>query len=168
MAALLVDFPPLNDLAFPLHRPADPWIPKKERRVSFHAEAEVNMISIHHNRKTDLWYSNYDMKCFKYDAALTVKTLKAKRMLVTMEEYAELLHQGDTAIFLGLERHLLDSTAQNIVSSRQRLMRAILLEQDRQDSYGICDPDILANISKVESGFSRKRARIIGLIHAGI
>jgi len=42
---------------------------------------------------------------------------------------------------------------------------AVLCEHNRQLSFGINDPCMLAKISEVESVWARKRARIIGLLH---
>ena len=53
-----------------------------------------------------------------------------------------------------------------IVAKRVTLRREIKYEQARQDSLGISDWDTLANVSEVNSEWSRRRARALALLHA--
>ena len=48
---------------------------------------------------------------------------------------------------------------------RKTLQKAIMFEQNRQRMTGIHDPDLIANISEVESGWARRRASLIGRLH---
>ena len=165
MAALIVDFPQ-DHIRTPLQK-------KSSRSVSFDQEMEVKFVSnlsIHH--KSDLWFSRRDYQLFKHDLATAGRLIRAKRTISEKDDYLNLLLQeageedGDTVSFLGLERHLSDSTMENIVNARRRILGAIFVEQDHQMNEGFYDADALANVSEAESEWSRQRARVIGLLHA--
>lgn len=171
MAALLVDFPPqAQDLVPPpprwhRHHPAfsaQIQLPDENsrRRVSFASQITVKFVdnlSISHRH--DLWFTATERKRFKEEAILMVREL-----LMVKRDNTELLFQHNTIDkWIGLERHL---SSRNVLVQRQRLNKAIRFEQERQLRTGVCDPDILANISEMESDKSRKRARISGLLHA--
>ena len=100
---------------------------------------------------------------------------KNNELSATGSNYYELLIQNEEddgasnssrPTFVGLENRLSDSISQDIVARRLRHQRAIRYEQDRQARVGIYDPDLLANVAEMESDWARKRATIIGLIHA--
>ena len=81
-----------------------------------------------------------------------------------MARYAEMNIQ-DSA-FMGLEYNLSDTARQETMHRRETIRRAVLSEQRRQRHVGIYDPDEMASISEAESTLSRRRAGIIGLLHA--
>ena len=83
---------------------------------------------------------------------------------MTMSQYAE-LHVDDTSAFLGLEKYLTESGRQDITHRRRTIRRSVLVQQQRQSRLDICDPYAMATIAEANSNFSRRRARIIGLIH---
>ena len=148
--APIVDFPQPNS--------SSQWI----RRVSFTDEIQVKSIkSISSKHKSDLWYSQRDIKFFKYQSTLVLQTVKS---VMTMSQYAE-LHVDDTSAFLGLEKYLSESGPQEKTHRRRTIRRSVLLEQQRQCRLDIHDPDAMATIAEAKSNFSRRRARIIGLIH---
>ena len=84
---------------------------------------------------------------------------------MTMAQYAEMNIQ-DTSAFMGFEQHMSKKTKKEIVYKRGALFRAVHSEQQRQFEAGIYDPDVTAKISLRCSAWSRKRAQLIGLIHA--
>lgn len=88
--------------------------------------------------------------------------LKKMRMSgLTVDDYMA----QDSTSFLGLENGLAASTIYQIVLSRKMIRDAILVEQARQCQLGICDPDFLADVSRVRSEWSRQRAEIIAQLH---
>ncbi|KAL7543183.1 hypothetical protein ACHAXR_012469 [Thalassiosira sp. AJA248-18] len=78
-----------------------------------------------------------------------------------MAQIAEQNYQ-DTSLFMGLE----SSLSQQMCKDVGHIRRAILSEHSRQSRSGIHDPDAMAAVSQALSESARKRARIIGLIHA--
>eukprot|EP00579_Thalassiosira_antarctica_P021681 CAMPEP_0201972422 /NCGR_PEP_ID=MMETSP0904-20121228/41665_1 /ASSEMBLY_ACC=CAM_ASM_000553 /TAXON_ID=420261 /ORGANISM="Thalassiosira antarctica, Strain CCMP982" /LENGTH=87 /DNA_ID=CAMNT_0048522251 /DNA_START=357 /DNA_END=620 /DNA_ORIENTATION=- len=84
---------------------------------------------------------------------------------MTMAQYAEMNIQ-DTSAFMGLEKYMSKKTKKEIVYKREALYRTVHSEQQRQFEADIYDPDAMAKISQGWSDWSRKRAEIIGLIHA--
>ena len=155
---------------------------KNSRAVSFASELEIQFITdLTINHKPDLWFSRHDMTRFKFDAAIDVRNIRAERRARSQDDYSLILLQenavgemseegaanSDTVSFLGLERHLSESTMQNIAMARQQLLRAVFVEQDRQlREGGVYRAETLASISEAESEWSRQRARLIGLLHA--
>ena len=148
---LIVDFP---------HNRAHP---QNEPRVSF-ADIEINFVEnlSYSNQRDSIWFSAEEMHSFRYQAALTVRTITST---MTMAEYAE-LHVKETSAFLGLENYLTQDAFRAIKHRKGAIQRAVLSEQHRQDRLGINDPDALASASQSVSDMSTRRARIIGMMHA--
>ena len=131
---------------------------KIKKSVSF---SELSMLTITTNNlsyasKSDLWYTQNDIKSFRLDCAHMIHELKQSCPNST-----------DT---MGLEGYLFNSS----VGPRRKEVRiAVLLEQHRQRCLGIYDEDddddlhiLLARASQRASKLCRKRAEVIGLIHA--
>ena len=134
-------------------------------RVSFDDHVEVIIVknfSVKH--KADLWFSDQETEFFRHQTASELNKMKSNSM--PADHCTELLIVQDTSAVLGLESCLSESLFEEIISRREALMMEIRFEQERQLSIGICDPDILANISEVGSEWSRRRALMIGLLHA--
>ena len=146
---LIVDFPPVRRVA-----------PHKTPRVSFANEIRIEFVE---RLSTDLWYSRQDIQAFKFQTALILKMANERDM--TIAQLAEMNVQ-DTSVFLGLEKVFSDTTYREI--ERQKCMHrgGILSEQARQLRYGLYDADALGRVSEGTSDWSRRRARIIGLLHA--
>ena len=148
---LIVDFP--HNRATPQNKP----------RVSF-ADIEIKFVEniSCSKHRDDLWFSAEEMHSFKYQTAITVRTITST---MTMAQKAE-LHVKDTSAFLGLENYLTKNTLQEMKYRRKAAPMAVLSEQHRQDRLGINDPDALASASQAVSDMSTRRARIIGMMHA--
>lgn len=118
--------------------------------------------------KRDLWLSDGEMIALKQRASAEIGKIRPSSRSLDQDDYADLLYRRGTVSYLGLERYLLETTVDNMEVRQRRLRRAILFEQDRQWAAGVLDPDILANISEAESEWSRRRAGVIGLLHASV
>ena len=166
--ALIVDFGKLRNIA----RTDDDGPDIETRRVTFEEAAKLTFIeNLTFEYKADLWYSGEEMDSFKRNTVNDLHQLRrVHRTFNTSDERAQellcLSLAGDTTSFLGLEKCLTPSTYQKMKTQQNALKDAIMYEQRRQRRYGICDPDLLANISEVGSAWSMKRALILGLIHA--
>ena len=149
---ILVDFP---------HHPHDSF--PNAPRVSFADHNEIVFIeNLSHKYKAELWFTDSEMKSFKTQTVLLLINIKTN---MTMAQYAEMNVQ-DTSAFMGLEKFMSKKTPKEIVYKREALYRTVHSEQQRQFESGIDDPDVMAKISLGWSDWSRKRANIIGLIHA--
>ncbi|KAL7539517.1 hypothetical protein ACHAXR_009361 [Thalassiosira sp. AJA248-18] len=132
-------------------------------QVSFATDIDTKLVENLSKYKSDLWYSRQDLKASQYQAALIMKKIKARNM--TMAQYAE-MNIHDTSTFLGLEKFLSETAQQEIMYQRNVHRRAVLFQHQWQVHLGIDDADALARISEATSDWSRKRARIIGLLHS--
>eukprot|EP00585_Thalassiosira_rotula_P003250 CAMPEP_0196137778 /NCGR_PEP_ID=MMETSP0910-20130528/5653_1 /TAXON_ID=49265 /ORGANISM="Thalassiosira rotula, Strain GSO102" /LENGTH=156 /DNA_ID=CAMNT_0041398285 /DNA_START=66 /DNA_END=536 /DNA_ORIENTATION=+ len=147
---------------FPQRRP----LPTKGKppRVSFTSHAKVVYIeNLSLNHKADLWFLSQEIERFKIQVARLLYSILSSG--ASIAQYAE-VNARDTSTFMGLENYLTPNTSQNIRSRRRAILRAVLLEQARQLNAGVCDPDAMADIVWSASEKSRKRARVIGLLHA--
>ena len=152
MENLLVDFPQKP-------RDSSPNAPK----VSFADHTQIVLIeNLSYKYKAELWFTDSEMKSFKTQTVLLLINIKTN---MTMAQYAEMNVQ-DTSAFMGLEKFMSKKTPKEIVYKRGALYRTVHTEQQRQFEAGIYDPDVMAKISLGWSDWSRKRANIIGLIHA--
>ena len=115
-----------------------------------------------HENKRDLFYSKHELESIKHRNARQAKSMISSNM--TIDQFAT-MEVMDTSIFLGLESCLSQSIYHEIFERRKARSQAVLCEHNRQLSFGINDPYMLAKISEVESAWARKRARIIGLLH---
>ena len=153
---LIVDFPQERD-------GSGCHLPQETRpTVSF---AEYNQVIIVDDSplkyKTDLFYSEHDIKMFKLHTTLLVDRLKKRGP----EEYMDPKYGKDTTDIMGLEKYLTEQSYQSSLHRRRVQPMAVMLEQYRQVSLGIYDPHTLASISAQASETSRTRSHIIGLLH---
>mmetsp|Transcript_23314 Transcript_23314/g.49869 ORF Transcript_23314/g.49869 Transcript_23314/m.49869 type:complete len:175 (-) Transcript_23314:3-527(-) len=147
-------------------------------RVSFATHLEIVQIEdLSRDRdgapnKSDLYYSEADIRSFKRHASLTMRAVRDSGS--TMAQFAE-RNVRDTSAFMGLERYLSDTTTREIRYQREALHAAVLGEQRRQqleasrggDGCGTAvDPERMARVSEKATEWCRRRARIIALIHA--
>ena len=133
-------------------------------RVSFADHIEEKIVeNLSYKHKTELWFTDHEMKSFRNQTVLLLRNINANSM--TIAQYADRNIQ-DTSVFMGLERFFSKKTPKEIVYKRKAICRAVCSEQQRQLEAGIYDPDEMASISQAASEWSRNRARIIGLIHA--
>eukprot|EP00581_Thalassiosira_minuscula_P004385 CAMPEP_0183736506 /NCGR_PEP_ID=MMETSP0737-20130205/49455_1 /TAXON_ID=385413 /ORGANISM="Thalassiosira miniscula, Strain CCMP1093" /LENGTH=81 /DNA_ID=CAMNT_0025970519 /DNA_START=347 /DNA_END=592 /DNA_ORIENTATION=+ len=72
----------------------------------------------------------------------------------------------DTSAFMGLENLLSREIYEEVLDNRRIVKIAVCHEQKRQMEAKTYDPNVLSLVSQSFSEWSRKRARIIGLIHA--
>ena len=137
---------------------------KHERRVSFGYQSEIKFVEnlARSKHRGDIWFSRDEMDFFKYQTAVTMRTITST---MTMAEYAE-LHVKDTSAFLGLEHYLTENTYRGVKHRRNEIVVAVLSEQHRQYCSGIDDSNALTRVSRAVSDISTKRAHIIGMIHA--
>ena len=150
---LIVDFPANR-------RPSFPPSP----RVSFADHTKViifeNYALMH---KDKLWFTAHDVHLFKAQMAVKLGQISSSNM--TVAQYAE-CNCDDTSVFMGLENYLLKNTPREIQFRRRAICEAVSFEQRRQLGSGIYDPDGVASVAAEISLLSRKRAYIIGLLHA--
>ncbi len=102
------------------------------------------------------------MLSFKRGTILALRRIASKNL--TVAQYAE-RHVHDTSAFMGLENHLSESTTGGIRRRRDVIGRAVKTEQRRQADAGVCDPEAMSAVAEYFSDYSRRRARIIGLLH---
>ncbi len=148
---LIVDFP---------QWPSDNLRP----RVSFAPRVElisIDDLALEH--KSDMWFSSEEMLFFKRSTALALHCIKSWNL--TIAEYAE-MHAQDTSAFMGLENHLSENATGGVRRRRDAIGRAVKTEQRRQADAGVGDPEALSAVAEYFSEFSRRRARVIGLLHA--
>ena len=68
---------------------------------------------------------------------------------------------------MGLEKYLDDTRPQKIRLEKEKIHDEVFQEQVRQQDEGIFDPDAMTKVSEAVSEPSRRRARIIGMLHNG-
>ena len=136
---------------------------KIKKSVSF---SELSMMAVTENNlsyasKSDLWYTQNDIKSFRLDCAHMIHELKQSSKL-----------RPNSTNMMGLEGYLFNSSV-GPTQRRKEVRIAVLLEQHRQRCLGIYDEDddddlhiLLARASQRASKLCRKRAEVIGLIHA--
>eukprot|EP01083_Nonionella_stella_P123184 371078_1 len=136
---------------------------RNNSRVSFADDLQITFIAnLTNAHKDTLWFTNREMKHFKYQSAMILKALQLNNM--TMAQFAE-LNANETSAFMGLENYLSETTTREIKYQRDAIRRQVLHEQDRQIREGVHDLDAMASVSEAASDWSRKRAGIIALIH---
>ena len=167
---LIVNFPSLDDTPTdtapshlgtpsPRRRHSIPM-----RRVSFHEEVLYTKVeNLSNDYKSDLWFNKLEMKQFK---SQTVSELRRLASNENPSSYITLLESNDdTTHFLGLESCLSKKVHFEIALRKKALRKAIMFEQHRQRINGIYDPDLLANVSEVESDWARRRASLVAMLH---
>ncbi|KAL7543011.1 hypothetical protein ACHAWF_013914 [Thalassiosira exigua] len=134
-------------------------------RVAFSPEIEIRHVKDLSRTSfcDDLWFTRAEMKRFKYATACTVRRIELADL--TVAQYAQ-RNVRDTHAFLGLENYFASSTRDEIVRRRRAVRDAVLDEQARQVAAGIERPEDLSRVAARASEVSRKRARIVALIHA--
>lgn len=138
---------------------------RKGTGVSFADHVRVHIVdNLSLKYKDDLWFTRKDMESFKYGVLASLSSILSTGQ--TMAQYAQ-SNIEDSSVFLGLENYLQKSTPVAVRHRRERMIRGVLLEQQRQLYSGTHDPEALAIISSRLSRESRLRARTIGLIHIG-
>jgi len=154
MADLIVGFPPEKEQLRSTSSTS------RKRRVSF-SKFSI-LIS---TEKTDenetvptsyRWYTDEEIKSFKIDRARMIQTVISSSNL-------------KNSLVFGLEGYLCANSKAFRGGPQQRrkdIQEAVLNKQHRQQSDDVEDPRILAKVSKRASSLCRKRARVIGLIHA--
>jgi len=169
---LIVDFPQRG--GFPHHQHDDyvhprPARSRRRRYVSFADKPElidVENLTIKH--RYDLWLSPLEMSYNKRRNIYDLQKTASRGEGCDGDDRLDPKVIADEILgtYFGLERYLSPTACSEILDRRRSMWRAILFEQDRQHKIGIRDADLLANISEVESDWSRRRARMIGLQHA--
>lgn len=146
---LIVDFPSPN---------------ARPPRVAFADHYEMRVVeNLTLEHKGRLWFSGEEMDVIQQRTGRFMSGIVARDM--TMAQFAE-MNVHDTSTFLGLERYLSIQGVRDIRFRRRAIWRAVRLEQQRQTALGVCDPEAMAILATKESEISKKRARIIGLLHA--
>ena len=159
---LILDFPRQQHHHRRRHARSSPSLAttKMKKSVSF---SELSMMAVTTNNlsyasKSDLWYTHNDIKSFRLDCAHMIHELKRS---------SKLHHHNPTDV-MGLEGYLFNSSV-GPMQRRKEVQIAVLLEQHRQCRSGMHDKNmhiLLARASQRASKLCRKRAEIIGHIHA--
>ena len=146
---------------------AEPDSPPPQARgpqVSFSAQSEIKFVkNLEYESESALWFTEPEMKSFRRNAQMQVRAIKSR--LKSPSDFAK-IGIDNTEIFMGLEKYLDDARPQKIRQERKEICDEVFQEQVRQQDEGIFDPDAMANVSEAVSGSSRRRARVIGMIHA--
>lgn len=160
MSNLIVDFPQFQSCSA-----ASTLIKAKEsKRVSFSEHSQMIIIittnNLSYTSKSNLWYSESDTDGFKRDCAQMIHAINSVGI--------ESLQSRDSCIYMGLEQYIFQPTSGscNTYQRRRDISKAVLLEQHRQLTKGINDPYAMEVVSERESSLSRKKADLIGKIHA--
>ena len=159
---LILDFPPQQRRRRHAHGSSTPSLATKKimikKSVSF---SELSMMvvttsNLSYTTKSDLWYTSNDINSFRLDCAHMIHKLKQSSNL----------NRPNSTDIMGLEAHLFNSSV-GPMQRRREVQIAVLLEQHRQRRLNNEDPHVLlASASQRASKLCRKRAEIIGLIHA--
>ena len=157
---LILDFPPHRRRHAHGSSPslATKKITKKSVSFSELSMMAVTTSNLSYASKSDLWYTQNDIKSFRLDCAHMIHELKRS---------SKLHHHNPTDV-MGLEGYLFNSSV-GPMQRRKEVQIAVLLEQHRLRRSGMHDKDmhiLLARTSQRASELCRKRAEIIGLIHA--
>ena len=88
--------------------------------------------------------------------------VRAIKSLKTPSEFAKM----NTEVYMGLENYLGNKRPQSVRLTRGKMYDQVFKEQIRQDQEGIYDPDTMARVSSAVSKPSRRRAQVIGMLHA--
>mmetsp|Transcript_14223 Transcript_14223/g.30385 ORF Transcript_14223/g.30385 Transcript_14223/m.30385 type:complete len:176 (+) Transcript_14223:81-608(+) len=132
-------------------------------RVSFAEQLNVTFIeNLSLQYKYDLWYTEREMISFRYQAGKLLSSILSSDM--TVAQYAE-MNMHDTSTFMGLERYFSQNKSRETARLRREICREVIAEQQRQMDAGIYDPEATSLVSEGLSEKSRRRARIIGLLH---
>jgi len=157
---LILDFPPHRRRHAHGSSPslATKKITKKSVSFSELSMMAVTTSNLSYASKSDLWYTQNDIKSFRLDCAHMIHKLK---------QSSKLRRPNPTDI-MGLEGYLFNSSV-GPMQRRKEVQIAVLLEQHRQRRSGMHDKNmhiLLARASQRASKLCRKRAEVIGLIHA--
>ena len=137
--------------------------PQHQSRGSFATHLEVTIVeNLSHEHKTNLWYTDFELKSFKRNSALLLLSITSSEM--TVARYAE-LHVNETSAFLGLENYLSQASIREVKMRRRAIVDAVLHEQERQHHSGNINVDKMSVVSQAVSGLSRRRARLIAMVH---
>ena len=118
----------------------------------------VEDLSSSEGYKADLWLTDLEIQSFRYQMALTLRSLSSTRMSM-----AELFTEVNVETIMGLESYLCEDTIPN---RKDAILTAVLSEQERQMDAGIYNPEKIATISLQISSSSARRANMIGLLHS--
>ena len=137
--------------------------PRRRPVVSFADHCQVHLIdNLAFKYKDDMWFSRREMDSFRQQILETLRSVLLTGQ--TMAQYAQ-SNIEDSSVFQGLENYLQTNTRDAVWQRRERVIRGVLSEQQRQLDSGTYDPEAFAVISSRLSKGSRLRARTIGLIH---
>mmetsp|Transcript_22548 Transcript_22548/g.38638 ORF Transcript_22548/g.38638 Transcript_22548/m.38638 type:complete len:167 (+) Transcript_22548:48-548(+) len=137
----------------------------KSRRVNFANRSKTYIVkNLSLQYKNEMWFSSQDMDGFKIQNLYMLWGVTSV-LQVSVAQYAEETSHR-TSTFMGLENYLSKDIMHQIKRRRKRILKAVLLEQRRQAAAGINDSDAMANVARRKSALGRKRARMIGLLHA--
>ena len=136
---------------------------QQQSRVSFATHKEVIIVeNLTHEHKANLWYTDFELKSFRSDAAQLLLSITSSEM--TVAQYAK-LHVNETSAFLGLENYLSQASIREVKMRRRAIVDAVLYEQERQHHSGNINVHKMSVVSQAVSGLSRRRARLIAMVH---
>jgi hypothetical protein len=137
--------------------------PQHQSRVSFATHLEVTIVeNLSHEHKTNLWYTDIELKSFNRGVGLLLKSITSSGM--TAAQYAK-LHVNETSAFLGLENYWSEVSIREVKMRRRAIVDAVLQEQKRQHHSGNINVDKMSVVSRAVSRPSRRRARLIAMLH---
>mmetsp|Transcript_27038 Transcript_27038/g.51116 ORF Transcript_27038/g.51116 Transcript_27038/m.51116 type:complete len:176 (-) Transcript_27038:256-783(-) len=132
-------------------------------RVHFADQLSVTFIAnLSLQYKYDMWYTEREMTSFRHQTGTLLRSILSSDM--TVAQYAE-MNMHDTSAFMGLERYFSQNRSRETDRLRREICREVIAEQQRHMDAGIYDPEATSIVSEGLSEKSRRRARIIGLLH---
>ncbi len=98
--------------------------PQHPLRVLFASHMKVTIIkNLAHEHKTKLWYTDFEMKSFRVDAACLLKSITSNGM--TVAQYAK-MQVNKTRAFLGLEDCLSTAARREVSKHRCTIVNATI------------------------------------------
>eukprot|EP00585_Thalassiosira_rotula_P007270 CAMPEP_0196134254 /NCGR_PEP_ID=MMETSP0910-20130528/3200_1 /TAXON_ID=49265 /ORGANISM="Thalassiosira rotula, Strain GSO102" /LENGTH=209 /DNA_ID=CAMNT_0041394117 /DNA_START=187 /DNA_END=816 /DNA_ORIENTATION=+ len=152
---------------FPQRRSPPRTRPQTRAGVSFAHQSSIKYVeNLSSEHKADLWLTARELNASRNQLSLDLKAILST--YTSVAEYAQETTKlgGDTSAFMGLENYMMKSTPMNIKDRRHSIWRTVFIEQERQKSMNVCDPEAISRIAGQVSKKSQERARIVGLLHA--
>ena len=150
-------------LDFPCNLPSKSATKKS---VRFDSTSQVHLYPQQQSERGDLFYSEHEYQLMIEATKQVIQDLHTKRISavsshdIKMQDFLE--DYGCHAN--GIENLLVPNTIKQVVVSKLKCRRAVLLEQSRRRSSGIYDMHKLAYASQRQSEWSVERARVIAMV----
>ena len=153
MTDLIVDFPNRSASASKSGKKLVQFSPTSELKL-FKQDSSVEA----------RWFSQKEYREMKMANRRAVQTAYRRYLSISSGNSSDWHEPFDPSSMVGIENMLTPGLIKKSQAARERRLRAVLSEQERQDEAGEYDPDKLAQVSQTFSKWSTKRASTIGLL----